>query len=417
MKFWSNKMTALAILSLTQAVFLASACSKQESEGNGPSNPVTYDVPGVEICHYKASSRMYPGSPSICILEDGTYLVSVEQGGPACPVPKQTDIYASEDKGETWTLRASIAEGQAWSNIFLHSGNVYIMGTDAPNGNIVIRKSSDGGHTWTGSVSAGYGLLRSGEFHTAPTPAVVHEGRIYRAFEAVNPNFSAWPKEYNAMIMSAPADSDLMDAGNWTFSNQLPYDPGYLEGYFGGWLEGNAVPGPDGKMKLVMRVEMPQNQKERIAVINVSDDGSAISFDETSGFYEMPGGAKKFTIRYDEESGRYWTLSNYVKKEFVNMNPGYVRNTLTLCSSADLKQWTVHEVILSHDDVKNHAFQYIDWLPDGNDMVFVSRTAFDDRYGGADSYHNANFITFHRIADFREKLSETYTGITQAQEE
>ena len=51
---------------------------------------------------------------------------------------------------------------------------------------------------------------------------------------------------------------------------------------------------------------------------------------------------------------------------------------------------------------------HIDWRIDGNDMVFVSRTAYDDRYGGADSYHNANYITFHRLVDFRKNISYVY---------
>ncbi|MNF07207.1 hypothetical protein D3C80_2073400 [compost metagenome] len=56
---------------------------------------------------------------------------------------------------------------------------------------------------------------------------------------------------------------------------------------------------------------------------------------------------------------------------------------------------------LSHEDPLRHAFQYIDWLFDGNDIVFVSRTAFDDAEGGAKAAHDANYLTFHRIEKFR----------------
>ena len=48
-----------------------------------------------------------------------------------------------------------------------------------------------------------------------------------------------------------------------------------------------------------------------------------------------------------------------------------------------------------------HAFQYIDWLFDGDDIVAVSRTAFDDDEGGACDFHNANYLTFHRFRGFR----------------
>jgi hypothetical protein len=54
----------------------------------------------------------------------------------------------------------------------------------------------------------------------------------------------------------------------------------------------------------------------------------------------------------------------------------------------------------------NPGFQYADWLFDGDDLIAVVRTAFDDADGGADSFHNANFLTFHRIRNFREAGSK-----------
>ena len=58
-------------------------------------------------------------------------------------------------------------------------------------------------------------------------------------------------------------------------------------------------------------------------------------------------------------------------------------------------------MILEHPDPEKHGFQYLDWLIEGNDIVFVCRTAFDDESGGAHNYHDANFLTFHRIPNFR----------------
>ncbi len=48
-----------------------------------------------------------------------------------------------------------------------------------------------------------------------------------------------------------------------------------------------------------------------------------------------------------------------------------------------------------------HGFQYVDWKFEGEDLIAVSRTAFDDGLGGAANYHDANFITFHRVCNFR----------------
>ena len=35
-------------------------------------------------------------------------------------------------------------------------------------------------------------------------------------------------------------------------------------------------------------------------------------------------------------------------------------------------------------------------------MIVLSRTAYDDPFNGANSFHNANYLTFHRIENFRD---------------
>jgi hypothetical protein len=70
-------------------------------------------------------------------------------------------------------------------------------------------------------------------------------------------------------------------------------------------------------------------------------------------------------------------------------------------SSPDLRTWTVKKVILEHPDVEKHSFQYVDWQFEGKDLIVASRTAFDDETGGAHRAHDANYLTFHRVADFR----------------
>jgi hypothetical protein len=61
----------------------------------------------------------------------------------------------------------------------------------------------------------------------------------------------------------------------------------------------------------------------------------------------------------------------------------------------------VRSVVLYHPDDEYHAFQYVDWLVEGDDIIFTSRTAYDDGLGGAYRFHDANFLTFHRIKNFR----------------
>jgi hypothetical protein len=74
------------------------------------------------------------------------------------------------------------------------------------------------------------------------------------------------------------------------------------------------------------------------------------------------------------------------------------RNTLALVCSTDLRNWEIRSVILYDPDVRYVGFQYADWLFDGDDMIAVVRTAF----GETTNCHNANYLTFHRIENFRD---------------
>jgi len=82
------------------------------------------------------------------------------------------------------------------------------------------------------------------------------------------------------------------------------------------------------------------------------------------------------------------------------------RNVLTLISSVDLENWEEVIDILNyqdndwHENYKKVGFQYVDFIFEGNDILFVSRTALN----GAYNRHNANHITFHRIENFRDLL-------------
>jgi hypothetical protein len=143
---------------------------------------------------------------------------------------------------------------------------------------------------------------------------------------------------------------------------------------------------------------------EKAALVNVSPDGKTASFDAAAGFVDFPGGAKKFTVRFDPKSERYWSIATIVPElHQQGGRPGGIRNTLALTCSPDLRNWTVCCILFYHPDVKKHGFQYVDWLFDGDDIIAACRTAWDDGEGGARNNHDANFLTFLRIENFRAK--------------
>lgn len=357
--------------------------------------------PGIVINHIPKSAEKYIGSPSICVLPNGDYVASHDEFGPKSTEFRSaiTHIFTSSDKGNTWEKIATI-DGQFWSNLFYHKNALYIMGTNKHHGNLIIRESTDGGKTWTIPYDNTHGLILEGEYHTAPMPILIHKGRIWRGVEYATEKSTKWGERYSALMLSIPENANLLHAKNWTRSNHLPYDSTYLNGHFRAWLEGNAVVTRDGKVVDILRVHAPDLKEEYCAIVDVDKKGKKVSFDRKN-FHRMPGAAKKFTIRYDKETDKYWSLVNYIPDTYRGIRTDRVRNTLALASSSDLKNWKIEHIVLSHEDPTHHAFQYVDWLFESNDIIFVSRTAHNDDEGGAKAAHDANFLTFHRIQNFR----------------
>lgn len=357
--------------------------------------------PGVIINYIPKSTGIYVGSPSICILPNGDYVASHDEFGPKSSEwqSAKTRIFTSADKGVTWK-QIGLIDGQFWSNLFYHNDALYIMGTNKHHGNFIIRRSMDNGKTWTVPFDTKNGLLLEGEYHTAPVPIIIHNGRIWRAVEYATAKSTKWGERYSATVLSAPVNADFMNAKNWTRSNSLPFDATYLNGSFKAWLEGNTVVSRTGKILNILRVHAPDKTEEYCAIVNVDKRGNNISFDKDN-FFKMPGASKKFTIRYDKHSDKYWSLVNYVLDPNKGIQNDKVRNCVALVSSVDLKKWTVNKILISHPDHLKHGFQYVDWLIEGENIIYVSRTSYDDKDGGADNYHNANYMTFNIVKNFR----------------
>jgi hypothetical protein len=233
-------------------------------------------------------------------------------------------------------------------------------------------------------------------------PILRKDERLFRAFEDCTP--CQWGTGFQSLVISVGADADLLDSSSWIMSNKLPYDPSWTPEEWGilerpGWLEGNVVESPGGEIWNILRFNSTP-VVDKAAIVKVSSDGKRISFDPEKDFIQFPGGMTKFSIRYDPVSHLYLTLSNN------NTVPDWAkqRNVLSLHVSQDLIHWQ-HKKTLIEDDLdisqedslRYTGFQYVDWQFDGEDIIYIVRTAYD----GAHNFHDANRITFHKLEKFR----------------
>ncbi|MBN8216264.1 MAG: exo-alpha-sialidase [Spirochaetes bacterium] len=361
-------------------------------------------------------TRTYLGSPSLVRAPDGALVATHDYFGAGCPRNHEreehlTSVYRSEDGGRSWRSVTHLSNAY-WGTLFTHMGALYHLGVSQQYGSIVIRRSDDGGHTWTHPADEKSGWLFTGgvyhadpNYHGAPVPVLVHGGRLYRAFE--NCLGTVWGEGFASFMISADENADLLLASSWTKSNEVrfpasvaPAGTKIIRDW--GWLEGNAVAAPDGSMWNLLRLHswMPG----KAALLSLSPDGNELRFDASSGFIDFPGHHAKFTVRRDPATGAYLSLVNATPTD-----PRYAgRNALSLSASADLRHWTVvHEMLRDdlglspEESLKRTGFQYVDWQFDGEDLIYLVRAAYD----GAPNFHDSNRIRFYRLEKFRSLLA------------
>ena len=234
----------------------------------------------------------------------------------------------------------------------------------------IIYRSNDDGKTFDSSTPLWF------DAGDAPANVVVTQGRIWKAVTSHrDPTFA-----------SAPIDADLMDADSWTIADRSKC-PGVKRD-----VEGVTVLCRDGRVINAAPGKLPD--EFRGAGFVYSDGPSRTTHEDTVGVgYGRLPQRGKFSIVYDGESDMYWALSNTFE--------GQPRNVLGLFSSRDLGSWKLEKEVLRGPSSRFHGFQYPDITIDGDDMVFVSRTAWEDSRGLSSRWHDGNMLTFHRISNFR----------------
>ena len=371
----------------------------------------TPQVPGIVITRSLEPKKMLITNPGITILPDGDYLAACTGAYRVTGTTAGVSFFLSSDRGLTWKAQSINNGAMSYQNLFVHNGTLYLMGTSGVQSDVIIRKSTDKGITWTYPTNETDGILLTGQYHSAPVPVVVSAGRIWRAFET-----NVEGENKTAFVMSAPVNADLMKATSWTCTNALSYNASWITGdgkSFKQWLEGNAVVDKNGNIVNILRVD--EEKYGGVAAITKVTGTTQLSFNPSTDIIRFPGGGKKFTIRYDELTNKYWTLSNAEFDEdrsktqagiySAGTHCGLLRNRLVLMSSPDLRIWTIKDTLISRDNPFLNGFQYIDWQFDGNDIIAVSRTAFQDERGLPIRQHDANYLLFHRFANFRADIS------------
>jgi len=338
-------------------------------------------------------SGKYLCSPSMVRHPDGYLLASMDLYADHYP-QNLTLIFRSDDDGKSWKYVSELMPC-VWGKMFIHKGDLYMLSVSTEYGDLLIGKSTDGGKTFSTPVCilrGANGKNGSSGVHKNPQNIFIHNGRIYTTIE-----WGSWGnKEYchAAAVISCSVDSDLLCPENWSITEPRPFD------HFNGELknenkcmmtiEGTIALSPEGKLLNIMRFGV--KGKAIAYEIDQNDPEAQLRFYRTIPF---PAHMSKFMIKYDEVSKKYYSVATRIH----DWNRLTTRNLLSLLSSDDLYNWEVVADVIDHrnEDAGKIGFQYVDFEFDGDDVIFLCRTAMND----AHSFHDSNYITFHRIKNFR----------------
>jgi len=359
------------------------------------SQTATSDVPGVVVHQLKVPTEwqrltrqaIYTASPSIVVLPDGSYLLTCNIFGPGSGASQSgtTYVYRSDDGGESWNGIATLKDMKRGS-LYVHpDGIIYLIGYRASPGDILIRRSLDGGFTWTNADDESSGLLRRGSYGGTPNRPVIHGKRV-------------WVAIGGQRFLSAGINDDLLNAKSWTLTDNARI----TDNPIGGDLiitEAQIV-----ASDTISPVLMPKIGGHPYTVLlRAGSSPEEILNPSLEDWVELPGGEKKFAATWDPVSGHFIALTNPVLPKYAHSGwpPELIRNVGALFVSKNLRDWKMAHIFLQSPNVDYEAFQYFSFDIDDDDLIIASRTAFHIERRKPPRGHDSNLITFHRIDDFR----------------
>lgn len=335
-------------------------------------------------------SGKYLCSPSIVKLKSGILLASMDVYAPGAP-QNLTLLFRSDDNGRTWKYVTDLFPC-FWGKLFLHQEILYMLAVSTEYGDLLIGYSIDDGKNWSAPQRIFTGcqsLIR------APMPVISYAGRLWTTIESGN-----FDSGFKNSILSINENDDLLISENWGYSEFVAYDPnweGTVKGPCLGCIEGNVVVSPKGDLFNFLRYQIsnciPNYGKALILRGNKENPQEKLEFEQ---IVEFNSAMSKFDILRDDITGYYITIANKV----INIETPNQRNILSVMISKDLIIWEEADILFDYRNMSSEkiGFQYIDFVIADQDLLYLSRTAFNN----ADSYHDSNCITFHKIDNFRK---------------
>lgn len=359
-------------------------------------------VPGVVINEIPAPNRyfgfplnpIYVSDPSILVLSNGDYLASHAQFGSGSNSSSSglTQVFRSTDKGQSWTKvnGGSNLSGILRGSLFEHEGVVYLIGSnhDSSGSTRVIQRSYDHGDTWSAHSFITGGLA-------TPDNLIPYNNRLWLASTRSSTSFAL--------------GSDPYEQSSWMNNGGFPgLNSAWMNGTFSpanNFIgEGQIAASPHQGVTILSKVRL----LPYLALSFVNPNTGRVSFDPDMDFIRLRGGEKKFSVRYDPVTEKYFMLANpnLPTHDNTSLAPDLVRNTAAVYSSADLRHWRMEKIFLYSQNISYEGFQYFNFEFDGDAMVIASRTAFDVGGNRPPRGHDSNLLTFHRIEDFRSLESQ-----------
>ena len=339
-------------------------------------------------------SGKYLCSPSLVRHPEGFLLASMDLYANGYP-QNLTLIFRSDDNGETWHYVSELMPC-FWGKLFIHNGVLYVLSCSTECGDLLIGKSTDGGKTFCAPVV----LLRGSNGKNGndgvqknPQNILIHKGRLYLSLE-----WGSWANRdhrFTAMVMSCDVNDDLLVPENWSFSEPKVFEPCAPEiaslprGTT--TIEGTIVLAPDGNLFNVMRFG-----GDSCAIAYLIDTENHDAPLRYSHCIPFPANRSKFMMKFDTVSQKYYSIGCRILDPAF---PGF-RNLLSFMASDNMQNWHVvcDLIDYSHEDPNKIGFQYVDFEFEGEDIIYLCRTAMNN----ANTYHDSNYTTFHRIKKFRD---------------